>query len=363
MEEGEVPILVGLAGVGKTTVVRNIAQKYERELVILTLSQMEPGDLIGLPVPDGERTRYLTPDWWPSSGNSIVFLDEINRSHPLVRSAVMQLLIDKRIHNHVLPEGTWIVAAMNPSDEGYEVSEIFDEAFIDRFVWIKVEADITDWEEYMNAKGYSEYAAVIRSIYTTNPKIFHKRSFSLPKIVPTPRAHERFAKLLEKFTDVIEDTETFEKIMIELGEGIIGKAAALVVSDYLKLHKVEVGKIFEDPEWFKSQPFPVRIKLIKAWVNDFVRRMEEGSVAEKAQELEKAAKVLKDIATREEILAFMKEFTFQPPEFLKRFKLIRSHMYDTGMDTFNSLFLDTLTAKGQRNIGEVIYETGGEVIS
>ena len=32
----------------------------------------------------------------------------------------MQLLIDKRIHNHVLPEGAWIMGAANPPDEEYD---------------------------------------------------------------------------------------------------------------------------------------------------------------------------------------------------------------------------------------------------
>ena len=362
MEAGEVPILVGLAGVGKTTIVKEIANELEKKLIILTLSQMEPGDLIGLPVPSSNgKTKYLAPDWWPS-GDAIIFLDEINRSHPLVRSAVMQLLIDKRIHTHVLPPSTWIVAAMNPSDDGYEVSEIFDEAFIDRFVWIKVEADFNDWQDYMELKGFTDYTLAIKDIYLTNPKIFYNRDFNLPRVVPTPRALERFAKLLEKFRKVVKDDSEYEKIMTELGEGVIGESAALVVSNYLQLQKIDTKEIFENPERFSELPYSVRLKAVRAWVNEFMRKIEDGRKDEKAMELEKMARTLRDIATKEEILAFMKEFTIQPPKAKKRFKEVRKYMYSSGMKEFNSLFLESLTSGRMKSLGELIYEVGGEVI-
>ena len=74
MEVGEVPMLVGHAGVGKTEVIRSIGRKHNREVIVLALSQMEPGDLIGMPAKDGDRTVWLKPEWWPKDGNTILFL-------------------------------------------------------------------------------------------------------------------------------------------------------------------------------------------------------------------------------------------------------------------------------------------------
>ncbi|HQC16016.1 MoxR family ATPase, partial [Mesotoga prima] len=108
MESGEIPLLWGHFGVGKTDLAREIASETGRELIILVISQMEPGDLIGMPSRDGERTLFLRPDWWPTEGNVILMIDEVNRAHRSIRNAIMQLLIDRRIHNHFLPEGSWI---------------------------------------------------------------------------------------------------------------------------------------------------------------------------------------------------------------------------------------------------------------
>jgi len=65
MELREVPILVGHAGVGKTEIVKQIGKETGRDVRILVLSQMEPGDLIGMPARDKDRTVWLKPDWFP----------------------------------------------------------------------------------------------------------------------------------------------------------------------------------------------------------------------------------------------------------------------------------------------------------
>ncbi|HPC25795.1 MAG TPA: MoxR family ATPase, partial [Fervidobacterium sp.] len=52
MSCGEIPLLIGHFGVGKTDIARDIAKETGRKLTILVLSQMEPGDLIGLPARD-----------------------------------------------------------------------------------------------------------------------------------------------------------------------------------------------------------------------------------------------------------------------------------------------------------------------
>ncbi len=222
MEVGEVPMLVGHAGVGKTEIIRSIGRKYNREVIVLALSQMEPGDLIGMPAKDGDRTVWLKPEWWPKDGNTILFLDEINRAHETVRAAIMQLLLDKRLNTHILPEGTWLVAAMNPETEKYEVNQTIDQAYIDRFVWIKVVNKFEEWKEYANGNTKNKgkiYIQALENVYKMESTVFQMSSnFDIPEIEPTPRAHMRAAKLFQHLDDKL-----FEKYGFELLQGIIGK--------------------------------------------------------------------------------------------------------------------------------------------
>jgi hypothetical protein len=270
MKNGEVPMLVGHAGVGKTEVIRAIGRKYNREVIVLALSQMEPGDLIGMPSREGNRTVWLQPEWWPQNGNTIIFLDEINRSHETVRAAIMQLLLDKRLNTHVLPEGTWLVAAMNPETDEYEVNMTIDQAYIDRFVWLKVINKFDEWKNFANANLGSkgrQYVMALDNVYKLESESFQMNSnFELPNIVPTPRAHFRVAKLYQNI-----DKQVWEKYGYEILQGTIGKKYASIIMKQLKeLNEVSltVEDILENRiDKIKHAKHQSRINAISQLVN------------------------------------------------------------------------------------------------
>jgi len=238
MQNGEVPVLVGEAGIGKTEIIKRIGAETNRNVIILMLSQMEPGDLLGLPSRDekNQKTIYYKPDWWPESGDTIIFLDEINRAHISVRNAVMQLLLDKRIHNNVLPEGTWLVAAMNPETDNYEVEQIMDQAFMDRFVWIKVINPLPDWIKFMAAtkRAHFDYLTAIENVYKVGSQAFETDDFSLPELRPTPRALERLGKLL------VNCPNHLKQYLNELSLGIVGKIGPKIIQEYFNSIKTEL---------------------------------------------------------------------------------------------------------------------------
>ena len=253
MKQREVPVLVGHAGVGKTEIIKQIGKETKRDVRILVLSQMEPGDLLGLPERDKDRTIWLKPDWFPEKDNTILFLDEINRASDITRAAVMQLLLDRRLNDHVLPEGVWLVAAMNPEADNYEVNQVIDQAFIDRFVWIKVTNNLDEFKVYarkhLKERGVA-YLSALEKAYHLDYNTFQLNTeFDLPEIAPTPRAHMRAAKLFDKLpVNIIKE---YGK---ELLRGIVGKKYAdtlytmfvnamenpLTVKDLLNFDKVRI---------------------------------------------------------------------------------------------------------------------------
>lgn len=286
MELGEVPILVGHAGVGKTQIVKEIAQETGRELIILMLSQMEPGDLLGMPERDNDKTIWLKPDWFPADGNTILFLDEINRANHLTRAAVMQLLIDKKLNNHELPEGTWLCAAMNPDTEDYEVNEIIDAAFVDRFVWLKVTNRFEDFEAYVTKKYKNDAASYLKALKSvlkaSNDAFEINTSFNLPEIRPTPRAHERALKIVSSMP-----RDLFLEYGAEILSGIVGQSVGVGIYKYIAKNAeqslgLEDILVFNDKAIKKSSPTE-KINVVSSFIarlkdDEFFNSLNEGTV-------------------------------------------------------------------------------------
>ncbi|GAB6188269.1 MoxR family ATPase [Marinitoga arctica] len=229
MESGEIPLIWGHFGVGKTDIARDIALETGRELIILVISQMEPGDLIGLPSKNEDKTVFLKPDWWPEKDNTIIMIDEINRAHRSIRNAIMQLLLDRRIHNHVLPKGTWIMAAANPPDDDYDqVDLITDPAFMSRFFHLSLNPEANEWSQWANNQNVmSEIISFIEEYpeFISNGKSV---SFRLD-LKPSPRSWYKLSKVLNNLSK-----EEIKEYVYILASGIVGPEAARTFINYLE---------------------------------------------------------------------------------------------------------------------------------
>src|SRR5271168_5269923 len=73
-------LLEGPTGVGKSEIVRRVAQSLAIETVVLDLSLLEPPDLVGLPIVRDGRTEYALPHVLPKGGSGILLLEELNRA-------------------------------------------------------------------------------------------------------------------------------------------------------------------------------------------------------------------------------------------------------------------------------------------
>lgn len=292
MEAGEVPLLVGHFGVGKTDLVREIANETGRKLIILILSQMEPGDLIGLPARGEDKTVFLKPDWWPEDGKTILLLDEINRAHRSIRNAIMQLLVDRRIHNHVLPKGTWIIAAMNPPDDEYDQAELItDPAFISRFFILEVNPDPKEWIEW--AKKMKVHESV-KSFISEYPEFLaSERNVSIrADLKPSPRSWYKLGRVLALLGE-----KEIEKYGYTLAAGIVGPEAAKTFYDsFLKTSKVpSVEKLLFEGKIEKLENVDEYNSLIVRLI-DYLSNLSDIKLLELEKNVEKVAENLTAIS-------------------------------------------------------------------
>lgn len=261
---GEVVALVGHAGVGKTTIVKEVAQELGYKVNVVILSQLEPGDLMGVPVNVNGQTVFARPEWVPNEPKTVLFLDELNRAPLYVKQAILQLVLEKRVGPHVLPEDCVIVAAMNPFTDEYLVGEMEDKAMLDRFIWIKVKNSMVDLADYLKAKGYDDKQVMAALLTLDQLKVFDE-DFPMPKLSPTPRSMERLLKISKYISHMPME------LQFEVFAGIVGPEAAaeylrrlsatfITVEDFIngnaekiqRAHTVEkvmtVLKILEKPE-------------------------------------------------------------------------------------------------------------------
>jgi MoxR-like ATPase len=137
-------LLEGPTGVGKSEIIRRVAEQLGIETTVLDLSLLEPPDLVGLPFVKDGRTEYALPHVLPRDGAGILLLEELNRAERYIQQPALQLLSARRLHEYELPEGWVCVATINPQTADYHVTAL-DKALRARFLQVSVRADRASW--------------------------------------------------------------------------------------------------------------------------------------------------------------------------------------------------------------------------
>jgi hypothetical protein len=145
-------LLEGSTGVGKSEIVRSVADALGMETIVLDLSLLEPPDLVGLPVVKDGRTEYALPRVLPNGGQGILLLEELNRAERYIQQPALQLLSARRLHEYTLPDGWMCVATVNPQTAEYHVTAL-DRALRARFLQVSVRADRAAWLAWAQTHG------------------------------------------------------------------------------------------------------------------------------------------------------------------------------------------------------------------
>lgn len=145
-------LLEGATGIGKSEVVRKVADRLGIATVVLDLSLLEPPDLVGLPVIHDGRTAYALPQILPKDGAGILMLEELNRAERYIQQPALQLLTARKLHEYELPPGWVCFAAVNPETADYQVTPL-DRALRARFLTLQVRADRSSWLAWAQTSG------------------------------------------------------------------------------------------------------------------------------------------------------------------------------------------------------------------
>ena len=151
-------MLWGSRGVGKSSIVRQVAQQHGVPLIDLRLTTIEPVDLRGAIYADEhqQRTVWFPPEFLPGPEQpaGILFLDELTAADQRLQISAYSLILDRRAGRYELPPGWMVVAAGNASFHG-AVSHDMGTALADRMFHFHVQATIDAFLAHALAHGFA----------------------------------------------------------------------------------------------------------------------------------------------------------------------------------------------------------------
>ena len=224
------PIAVGVegeAGIGKTTLIEDIAKERGMTMCKVNLAQLEEiGDLVGMPIKEYEvawvengqvkqtrwmpesqtkhldlrlkltgkvRMSYAPPAWLPMDENpngTIVFLDDYTRANSMFMQATMEIINTASYISWKLPKYTSIVLSSNPDDGQFSVTSL-DNAQKTRFINFNVKFNIEDWAKWAEEAEIDGRAINFELLY--GDEIFKKHN-NIQTV--NPRSYTTFCKAI-----------------------------------------------------------------------------------------------------------------------------------------------------------------------
>lgn len=138
-------LLKGKHGIGKTEMIKSTFNKFTKKWLYFSGATMDPWvDFVGVPkeVTGSDGTSYIElirPKALAYDEVEAIFLDELNRTQPKVRNAIMELIQFKSINGKKFNNLKMIWAAVNPEPDDTDETQLeyqvesFDPAQEDRF--------------------------------------------------------------------------------------------------------------------------------------------------------------------------------------------------------------------------------------
>ena len=188
-------LLLSPPGVGKSDIVYQAAREAGLPCRSLLGTQIAPEDVSGIPRIVGERSvfcppRMLLPE---SSEPFCLFLDELPACAPDVQKSFYSLLLERRLGEHTLPAGTWVVAAGNRMQDRALVRAM-SSALVNRVTVLHIRVDVDEWQAWAVRNGLR---ADIRTFIHYHPDTLARDVPQDPTPFSTPRAWAALSRALD----------------------------------------------------------------------------------------------------------------------------------------------------------------------
>ena len=188
-------LLLSPPGVGKSEMVYQAAAEAGLPCRSLLGTQIAPEDVSGVPKIIGERSVFCPPRLLlPEIAQTFcLFLDELPACAPDVQKAFYSLLLERRLGEHALPHGTWVVAAGNRQSDRALVRAM-SSALVNRVTILNLRVDADEWQDWAQRSGIR---SDIRSYISFMPDALMREVPQEPQPFSTPRAWALLSQALD----------------------------------------------------------------------------------------------------------------------------------------------------------------------
>lgn len=250
IEAGLVPYIQSSPGMGKSAIVKSIAEDFKLKLIDHRLSTSAPEDMTGLPRFSKEGFAHFSPfaDLFPVEGTPIpdgcegwlLFLDEFPSAPRSVQAAAYKLILDKMVGQHKLHPNVVIVCAGNLMTDKAIVNNI-GTAMQSRLVHLEMEINVDVWmQDVALVQNYDK--RIIAFIAQNGSKLMDFNPDHHDKTFCCPRTWEFINKLLKK-------NPTIDESRAALFAGTITSGTAAEFIQFTKVFDdlIKIKDILDDP--------------------------------------------------------------------------------------------------------------------
>lgn len=244
----------GPPGIAKSSIVEQVCDELNLKLIDIRLTQMEPTDLRGIPVPvsqaaaksgdpdkvvvewaipallpkresDDVKTCKLPREGGGFYDGAVILLDELPNAAPSVQAGSYQLVLDGRLGEYIVPDNCIVMAAGNrDTDKGSTFK--MPTPLMNRFTHIEMRTDFEDFQNFALATGFSK--DVVGYLTAFKHELFVFEATSASRGFATPRSWEAVSDILR------DDPNLPEAVLMGLIAGSVGDGIAVKFIEYRK---------------------------------------------------------------------------------------------------------------------------------
>lgn len=238
-------------GCAKTSLVKQVAKALGMDLMVSHPVVNTPTDYKGLPwvskdkksatwLPFGHLDRALN-----ATKPLVWFLDDLGQAPANVQAAAMQLLLEREINGHKIPDCVTFAAATNRRSDRAGVTSILEPVKGRMASMIEVETDVNEWCDWaISADIHALVIAAIKDLYV--PLNDFQPTADMTNS-PTPRGWEFVSKMLSW---TVDGEPMWEDVLAEAIQGAVGTAEAAKFMSFRKAHAQlpSADAMLADPE-------------------------------------------------------------------------------------------------------------------